>query len=88
VRYHSDSPQKFSKADIDGMLEFLVGNIFVVFGDQFFQQYVGIPISTNCAHLLVDLFLYSYEADFFFKKYWEIKKNKKERKKKKREKKA
>ena len=25
---------------------------------------VGIPMATNCAPLLADLFLYSYEADF------------------------
>jgi hypothetical protein len=25
---------------------------------------VGIPMDTNCAPLLADLFLYSYEADF------------------------
>ena len=29
-----------------------------------FQQTVGIPMETNCASLLADLFLYSYEADF------------------------
>jgi hypothetical protein len=29
-----------------------------------FQQTVGIPMGTNCAPLLADLFLYSYEADF------------------------
>ena len=28
------------------------------------QQTVGIPNGTNCASLLADLFLYSYEADF------------------------
>jgi hypothetical protein len=32
--------------------------------DVFFQQTVGIPMGTNCAPLLADLFLYSYEADF------------------------
>ena len=26
---------------------------------------VGIPMGTNCAPLLADLFLYSYESDFF-----------------------
>ena len=30
----------------------------------YFQLTVGIPMGTNCAPLLVDLFLYSYEADF------------------------
>jgi hypothetical protein len=64
VRHHSDSPYKYSEADIKGMLSFLVDNIYVVFGDQVFQQSVGIPMGTNCALLLADLFLYSYEAEF------------------------
>ena len=46
------------------MLEFLVDNIFVVFAGKVFQQIVGIPMGTNCAHLLADIFLYSYEAEF------------------------
>jgi hypothetical protein len=64
VRYHSDSPYKYSEADIKDMLGFLVDKIYVVFGDQVFQQSVGIPMRTNCAPLLADLFLYSYEAEF------------------------
>ena len=46
------------------MLEFLIDSIFFVFGGCVFQQTVGIPMGTNCAPLLADLFLYSYEADF------------------------
>ena len=46
------------------MLEFLVDNIFVVFAGKVFQQTVGIPVGTNCAPLLADILLYSYEADF------------------------
>ena len=46
------------------MIGFLVDNIFVQFGGRLFQQTVGIPISTNWAPLLADLFIYSYEADF------------------------
>jgi hypothetical protein len=46
------------------MLGFLADNIYVVFGDQVFQQSVGIPMDTNCVPLLADLFLYSYEAEF------------------------
>ena len=46
------------------MLEFQVDNIFVVFGGKIFQQIDGIPIGTNCALLLFDIFLYSYEAEF------------------------
>ena len=46
------------------MLEFLVDNIFVVFAGKVFQQIIGIPMGKNCAPLLADLFLYSYEAEF------------------------
>ena len=49
------------------MIEFLVDNIYVRFGEQLFRQMVGIPIGTNCAPLLADLFLYSYEYEFLDK---------------------
>jgi hypothetical protein len=39
-------------------------NIFDMVGGRVFQQTVGIPMGTNCAHLLTDSFLYSYEAHF------------------------
>ena len=61
---HSDSTKKFSETDIINMLKFLIDNIFVIFGGLVFQQTVGIPMGTNCTPLLVDLFLYSYEAYF------------------------
>jgi len=61
---HSDSSKKFSETDIINMLEFLIDNIFAIFGGRIFQQTVSIPMATNCAPLLADLFLYSYEADF------------------------
>ena len=64
VKEHSDSKNKYTEDDIINMLEFLVDNIFVVFGGKVFQQIVGIPMGTNCAPLLADIFLYSYEADF------------------------
>ena len=49
------------------MTEFLVDNIYVRFGGQLFRQMVGIPMGTNCAPLLADLFLYSYENEFLDK---------------------
>jgi hypothetical protein len=42
-------------------------NICVSFGGILFQQVIGIPMGTNCATLLADLFLYSYESEFFQK---------------------
>jgi hypothetical protein len=61
---HSDSTKKFSETDIINMLELLIDSTYVIFGGRVFQQTVGLPMCTNCAPLLVDLFLYSYEADF------------------------
>ena len=46
------------------MVEFLIDNIFVKFGGCLFHQVIGIPVATNCALLLADLFLYSYESEF------------------------
>ena len=43
-------------------------NIYVRFGGQLFRQMVGIPMGTNCAPLLADLFLYSYENEFLDKR--------------------
>ena len=57
---YSDSTKKFSETDIINMLEFLIDNIYVIFGGLVFQQTVCIPMGTNCAPLLADLFLYSY----------------------------
>ena len=57
------------------MLKFLIGNIFVVFGDQVFKQSFVIFMGTNCASLLADLFLYSYEAEFIQKLLHENKKS-------------
>ena len=60
VRKHSDSIKTFS--DIITMVEIMIDNIFVMLGGRVFHQTVDIPIGTNCAPLLTDLFL--YVADF------------------------
>ena len=38
--------------------------IYVEFGGHVYQQTVGIPMGTNCAPLVAEFFLNSYEADF------------------------
>ena len=53
-----------SEEQVISMLDFLIDNIFVSFGGALFQQVVGIPMGTNCAPPLADLFLYSYESEF------------------------
>ena len=43
---------------------FLLDNIFIRFGTKFYRQVVKIPMGTNCAPLVADLFLFCYERDF------------------------
>ena len=45
-------------------LHYLLDNIFVRFGSKLYRQIVGIPMGTNCAPLVADLFLFCYEGDF------------------------
>ena len=43
---------------------FLLDNIYIRFGSKLYRQIVGIPMGTNCAPLVADLFLFWYERDF------------------------
>ena len=45
-------------------LVYLLDNIFIRFGTKLYKQTIGIPMGTNCAPLLADLFLFCYERDF------------------------
>ena len=64
VKEDSKCASKYTVDNVIKMLTFLIDNIFVQFGQELFQQVIGIPMGTNCAPLLADLFLYSYEAEF------------------------
>ena len=46
------------------VLIFLLDNIYIRFGSKLYRQIVGIPMGTNCAPLVADLFLFCYERDF------------------------
>ena len=57
--YTFTSQNEYSETDIIWMVEYLIDNIYVEFGGHVYQQTVGIPMGTNCAPLVADLFLYS-----------------------------
>ena len=42
----------------------VLDNIYIRFGTQLYRQIVDIPMGTNCAPLVADLFLLCYERDF------------------------
>ena len=47
-------------------LTFLLDKTYVRFGSKLYRQIVGIPMGTNYAPLVADLFLFCYERDFLF----------------------
>ena len=44
-------------------LHYFLDNILIRFGSNLYIQIVGIPMGTNCAPLVADLFLFCYERD-------------------------
>jgi hypothetical protein len=49
------------------LLNWLIDNTYVTVGNKIFKQCIGIPMGTDCAPYLANLFLYSYEFDFMNK---------------------
>ena len=49
------------------MITFLIDNIYVKCGTKVFRQVIGIPMGTDCAPFLANLFLYFYEFHFMEK---------------------
>ena len=45
-------------------LHYLLDNIFIRFGSKLYRQIVGIPMGTNCAPPVAELFLVCYESHF------------------------
>ena len=65
--FTSEKPKKYhawSCQNVCDALTFLLDNIFIQFGTKLFRQVVGIPMGTDCAPLVADLFLFCYERDY------------------------
>ena len=43
---------------------YVMDNIYIEFGTKLYRQIAGIPMGTNCAPLVADIFLYCYERYF------------------------
>ena len=54
----------WSCQNVCNALSFLLENIYFRFGNKLYRQIVGIPMGTNYAPLVADLFLFCYERDF------------------------
>ena len=64
IRSKIRSSQVWSCQNVCDALSFLLDNIYIRFGTKLYIQIVGIPMGTNCAPLVADLFLFYYEKDF------------------------
>ena len=51
----------WSKDELINHVKWLIDNIYVVCGDSLFKQKIGIPMGTDCAPFLANLFLFAYE---------------------------
>jgi hypothetical protein len=56
-----------TKKELLDMVTYLIDNIFVKCGTKVFRQIIGIPMGTDCAPFLANLFLYKYEFQFMAK---------------------
>jgi hypothetical protein len=54
----------FSLESIRVLLRFMIENVYVVNGESVKRQTIGMPMGTNCAPNLANLYLYAYESSF------------------------
>ena len=57
--------KKYDETLICQMMDSLIGNIYITIDNHLFPQCIDIPMGTNCAPVLANLFLYSYEIELF-----------------------
>ena len=65
--FASEQPKRYKLWSCHKMcdaLHYLLDNIFIRFGSKLYRQIVSIPMCTNCAPLVADLYLFCYERDF------------------------
>ena len=52
--------------ELTRMIEQLIDNTYVTVGNQVLRQTIGIPMGTDCAPFLANLFLFSYEFRYLY----------------------
>jgi len=67
----SKNNPSWTKTETVEHINYLIDNIYVMCGDSLFKQVIGIPMGTDCAPFLANLFLYSYECEWLCKKFEE-----------------
>ena len=57
----------FTSLELIEAIEYIIDNSFVKFNEKIYRQIIGIPMGTNCAPHLANIFLYGYEKSFIDK---------------------
>ena len=52
---------------LTNLVRWLIDNIYVILGDRCFRQKIGIPMGTDCAPFLANLFLFAFEFQWIDK---------------------
>lgn len=55
---------KVSKDDLLTHIDYLIDNVYITVGEHIFRQTVGIPMGTDCAPFLANLYLYALEFNY------------------------
>ena len=58
------SSRNLSQDKVVSMIEFLIDNLYIEVGDRVFRQCVGIPMGTDCAPFLANLYLFALEYKY------------------------
>ena len=66
-RSRSNNNVSFTCDELIDSINFIVNNSYVIFYNTIFRQIVGIPMGTNCAPFLANLFLHVYEYEYLEK---------------------
>ena len=61
-----DSSDPYTKEMIKSLLEYVIENAFFQVGNKVFRQIIGIPMGSDPAPFIANLFLYTYENRFMF----------------------
>ena len=61
---HTKSSQIFSSKELKDLVRFVALNTFIFNGGKLMRQKIGIPMGTNAAPPIANLYLYSYESDY------------------------
>ena len=65
--YKRNDAIKLTKEQLINHISFLIDNIYIKIGNHIFRQRIGIPMGTDCAPFLANLYLYSLEYEFLDK---------------------